>query len=116
MSPLVFVLISLAAYRATVLITTDTLSAPVRRALLRRWPSRTVALYDDSGHEVAGTGTLKARWQVELVNCGWCIGFWLAGLAVLVSHGLGLADDWGECLLAWWAAAAVVGMLSELIG
>lgn len=114
MSALVFVVVALAAWRATQVVTLDTITAGFRRRMIRRFPYRTVPLYDPNGHEVEGAATRRPHWLVELIHCDACLGWWVAGAAVLVAHFAGLAPSWGMCGLAWPAAAAVGVVLSDL--
>jgi len=109
----VFVVATLAAWRATSLVTTDTISDRFRRRLIKRFPARVVPLYDPNGDEVAGTGQLKKRLLVELVHCDRCLGFWMSAGAFGLAHGIGLAPSWKLCLLAWPAGAAVITGLSD---
>lgn len=113
---LTFVLATLTAFRLTRLVTTDTITDRPRRWLLRRFPARVVPLHDTNGGEVDGTATLKPRWIIELVNCDWCLGVWISAAVVGAVHGFGMAPDRGVCVLAWGGCAAVVGVVSDLLG
>ena len=80
-----FMLDSLAAYRLTRLVTTDTISDPVRDYLV--------------GHPVFG-------YVGEGIECDWCVGVWVGGGVVLArayAPGVWRAARWGL------AVAAVVG-------
>jgi hypothetical protein len=95
----VLALAALAAYRLARLLTTDTLSEPLRDAVARRWP----------------TVGLSPRWPTELVNCFWCVSLWTSLLAVLLAHWAGVLDSWQLVVLGWLAAASVAGLLYRLI-
>ena len=110
-----FALISLAVWRATLVVTTDTITLGARRRILRRFPARTVPLSDANGDDVPGTATLRPRWPVVAVNCDWCVSPYLAAAACLAAHGAGLSDPWATTLLAIPAAAALAGLLSEVV-
>jgi hypothetical protein len=89
--PTMLVVDALACYRATRLITRD--SVPVfrvpRDAVVRRWEGRPVA---------------------ELVTCPWCVSVWLA--AGIVTARLLLPGPWTLLALVL-AFSAVAGWLSE---
>jgi uncharacterized protein DUF1360 len=110
----VFALAVLACYRATRLVTTDTITAPMRHGVLRRFPPRTLPLEDPAGQPIEGTAGLRPTWQVELVNCTWCIGLWVALALVLALHFTGYANSWLIVGFAWFAVAAVAGLLARL--
>lgn len=92
-TPWLLALDALAAYRLTRLITRDSLPglAHLRDAALDRWQG--------------------SAWA-ELIECPWCVGFWIA-CAVLAIHAL------APGLWPWAAAAlalsAVTGLLSEWV-
>lgn len=84
-----FVLVVLAAYRVTRIITSDTIT---RRARERYVPS---------------------RW-LEAITCPWCVGFWVSGAAVgiVLLFGVSLPLP-----VAWWfALSAAVGLIAEVGG
>lgn len=92
---LLLVLVSLAGYRATRLVTTDEISAPLRDRL----------------HREGGRPRL-----VGFVNCDWCVGVWVCLAAALLVHLGGLVDSWAYVALLWLAAATVVGFLARAEG
>lgn len=111
----VIVVVGLGAYRFTRLVTTDTITAGLRRRLHTLFPSRTVPLYDDAGRRAEGDiGTLKPRWIVELVNCSWCTGWWVAGGLMVAAHFVNLVS-WHWTILGWPAAATVAGVVDEWV-
>ena len=89
---MIWLLVSLATYRLTRLVTTDTLTAPAREWVQAR--------YDRLGY---------------LVGCDWCSSMWLAPGPVLLGV---LAPDstWTLALLGIPAASAVVGIMATLVG
>lgn len=90
---LVFVLASLAAYRASRLVTRDTLLGSWRARWWRRFPP----------------GGERSHPLGQLVDCGFCVGFWLSGAVFgLVWHFTPLVVPG-----LWWPAIAG---LSGLIG
>ena len=86
-----FVIISLAAYRLTRLVTTDEITAPLREWVWRRRPP-----------ESSRIGYLLA--------CDWCTGIWVGSLLV-VGHMIAPVPATWVCLAL--AVAATVGILSE---
>ena len=89
---MIWLLIALATYRLTRLVTTDTLTAPAREGVQAR--------YDRLGY---------------LVGCDWCSSMWLAPGPVLLGV---LAPDstWSLVVLGIPAASAVVGITATLVG
>ncbi len=87
-----WLLVALATYRLTRLVTTDTLTAPAREWVQAR--------YDRLGY---------------LVGCDWCSSMWLAPGPVLLGV---LAPDsaWTLVLLGIPAASAIVGIMATLVG
>ena len=89
---MIWLLIALATYRLTRLVTTDTLTTPAREWVQAR--------YDRLGY---------------LVGCDWCSSMWLAPGPVLLGV---LAPDstWSLVVLGIPAASAVVGITATLVG
>lgn len=100
MTFLVLVALGLAAWRAASLVTSDTITEPLRAAARRRWPVR-------DGHR---------RWQVELVHCGRCLSVWTAGICSAVALSCGLLDGWRWTWLAWASSAGVAALIIDLRG
>lgn len=91
-----FVLIALAAYRASRALALDSITEPFREWLDFR--------------------TSGSRWRKvsELVSCGFCCSFWLAGITYFVFVAVtGSVDDVAVLthLILWWAAAGAASML-----
>ena len=91
MTWLTFVLVSLTAARVTRLITSDSLTTPLRHALVNHASQRK-----------------HAPWYVVLVHCDWCVSIWVAGAATLVAVGLGLSS-WHAALFLWGGSAFLAG-------
>lgn len=52
-------------------------------------------------------------WFVEMIDCVWCLGFWIAGgLAATVALSSGRSTM--EGLLLWLASATVAGLVRQL--
>lgn len=60
-----YILLVLAAYRTTRLITTDTVTEPIREKIWKKFPPSTMFGY--------------------LLTCNWCVGFWVS-LAFVVAY------------------------------
>lgn len=107
-----FLLATLAAARVTRLVTTDTITAPLRDPLLFRVlrsasERRAIA----SGEEVGDPRPWRT-WIYTLLTCHWCIGFWICAITVALYHLYGhhLLVQLGAAALA---ASYVVGWLGD---
>jgi hypothetical protein len=87
-----FVIISLAAFRLTRLITTDTVFEGIRNRIWNKFPPS------------KGIG--------YLITCNWCTGFWVSALFVLMLLILPLPTLVVSLVLA---ISAVIGLLSTWI-
>ena len=99
------VLIALAAFRATRLITSDTITEPLRDRL-ERW-----------AWEFGPNGQLKARgalrtWLVEGLTCQWCLGVWMSAASYSTWRWAG---EVGLALLAILAIAGVECALASFV-
>ena len=113
---IVLVLLVLAVVRATRLITTDSITLSWRRSLARRYPPSTVAqIAEQTGRPIAGAATLSPHWVVKLVNCSWCVSFWLALVGVVGLHFAGYVSRWQLVVLAWWGVAGGAGLLLDIV-
>lgn len=101
-----FVLLALASYRVTRLVTTDKITEPIfdrlRFGLERRWYAK---------HGPEGSDTHFNSKLAFLLSCPWCLGFWVSGAGtLLVSLVYGLDYP----VLTWLAVSTVVGLLGQL--
>lgn len=88
-----FLVIALAAARITRLITTDTLTDP-----LRLWIAR----------------TYESDWVDELFTCPWCMGFWVSLVTVLIT--LAYPDNPVVTIgVLAFAVSEVVGIIAHLV-
>lgn len=107
---------ALAAARLTRLVTTDTITAPLREAIIRRAyrgsPQNNPGW--EGPHRWADLARVdeEAPWQATLMTCDWCAGMW-------VSFGVGIArrlapGPWALVAraLAIAQAAAIVAAVS----
>lgn len=93
MTALAFVVMTLAVARATRAVTTDEVTEPMRGWMAERWSDE-----------------LGPRWPVVLVNCDWCIGFWLALLAAVLGKVTGLVHTWTWAGWCWPGMACAAGL------
>lgn len=115
MTWLVLVVLGLGTYRVTRLITTDTVTAPLRYALARRFPGGTRPLVrPETGKDIPETGEVHFHWVVELIYCDWCVSVWVAAVLVLAAHFTGLIGPWRWAGLAWPAVATLSGLVTNL--
>ena len=112
----VLVVATLAVLRGTRLVTTDEVTAPLRLAVLRRWPSRVEPpTHPHTGQEMGDGGRAVPSWPVKLISCNWCVSFWLSGAVALGLHYSGFVPTWRWTVLAWWALAGSSGAALQLI-
>ena len=102
---LLFILLALACYRVTRLVTTDKITEPIfdkiRFGLERRWYAK---------HGPVGSDTHFNSKLAFLLSCPWCLGFWISGAGtLLVSLVYGLDYP----ILTWLATSTVVGFLGR---
>lgn len=107
-----FLLLGLAAYRVTRMITTDSILDRPRSLWFRRFPPpgdwQTV---DREGNPL--TIPRRAHPLGKLVECPWCTGFWVAGLATAVAgRGSGIEGF----VLGWLGTATIVGLCAAMAG
>lgn len=86
---------ALTCYRLTTFITSDTITRSWRAAVADRW-------------KPTGDGP---HWIVELVNCGRCAGWWLAGPVAGGLVTLGEVHGPAHFAVAWVAIAGAVTLL-----
>jgi len=90
MTPLTFVILSLAAYRASRAVAIDSITQPFRDWLSMQTGNRVGYFFDG------------------LLSCGFCIGFWLSGITywvwcVSTHHGYPSMLN----IIHWWAIAGL---------
>jgi len=107
---------ALAAARITRLVTTDTITAPLREAIIRRAyrtrPEMTPTW--EGAHRWADLARVddQAPWQATLMTCQWCAGVWVS-FGVVIARRLA-PGPWALVAraLAIAQAAAIVGAVS----
>lgn len=101
---LLHILLALACYRVTRLVTTDKITEPIfnrmRFGLERRWYEK---------HE-GGSDTYFNSKLAFMLSCPWCLGFWVSGAGTLL---VSLAYGLDYPILTWLATSTVVGFLGQ---
>jgi hypothetical protein len=111
---LAWFLVICSSYRLTRLITTDSVTEPLRRAVVRRWPHRNQPLIrQETGRPIPDTGALTPRWIVVLVNCPWCIAPYASAAVLVAAKYAGLVHSWTVVGFGVPAVAAAVGLMSR---
>lgn len=107
-------LLALACYRVTRLVTMDTITEPIfgplRLWLENRWIVKRAGGDESLAHLFGKSPTWNSK-LAFLLSCPWCLGFWVSGagtLLVSVAYGLDYP------ILTWFAVATVVGFLGNL--
>lgn len=99
------ILLALACYRVTRLVTTDKITEPLfdwlRFGLERRWYAK---------HGPVGSDTHFNSKLAFLLSCPWCLGFWVSGVGTLL---VSLAYGLDYSILTWLAVSTVVGFLGR---
>lgn len=100
-----FMLLALASYRVTRLVTTDKITEPifdrVRFGLERRWYAK---------HGPVGSDTHFNSKLAFMLSCPWCLGFWVSGVATLL---VSLAYGLDYPIITWFAMSTVIGFLGR---
>lgn len=102
---LLLVLLALASYRVTRIVTTDKITERffdrIRFGLERRWQEK-----NDGGSDTHFNSGLA-----YMLSCPWCLGFWVSGAGtLLVSLVYGLDYP----ILTWLAVSTIVGFLGSI--
>lgn len=84
--------LALASYRLWRILGKDSITEPIRAHL------------DRSARE----NTRWAVWMADLIECPWCLGFWIAGAVVA---NLWPWDTLAELAVAWLAVSCLVGLI-----
>lgn len=89
-------LIGVAAYRVWRIAARDQITEPLRHPIVAR-----------SDRPVWG-------WWWDLIDCPWCLGFWVTGVLTVVVDVWVLPLNTAEGGLVWFAASTVCGLLGRL--
>jgi len=107
---------ALAVYRLTHLVTSDTITLPVREWIHGKSHQLQVREVLDHGtsrqEERMGEKPGIALWVWRLVVCPWCVSPWIATLCVL---GLIYFASWFNYVALVFALSAIAGILSERV-
>lgn len=100
-----FILLALACYRVTRLVTTDKITEPIfdrlRFGLEHRWYAK---------HGPEGSDTHFNSKLAFMLSCPWCLGFWVSGAGTLL---VSLAYGLDYPILTWLALSTIVGFLGR---
>lgn len=116
--PLLVLWLGLGAYRITRIVTLDTFTEPLRQRIFDRWPpdyDRSQWRYHEELRALAkrapGAERPPVHWFGQLVECPWCIGFWLSGAFVAVAALVGSVP---LPILTWFAVSTLVGLIGKV--
>ena len=79
--------------RVTRIVTADTVTAPLRARIVRRY----------------GTG-----WQTQLVHCPWCVGWWVAATMTILAGIVGILSGFWVTILSVPAVAQLAAWVREI--
>lgn len=112
MTFLIFVVVALAACRATRLIAVDTLTDPLRaRVFDWAWDVENPTA-DDDGTARPSPRAAWRTWVWLLLTCQWCLGVWVSAVVYCAWRWGG---DVAWAVLIVLAVAEVVGVLATLV-
>jgi hypothetical protein len=116
--PLLVLWLGLCSYRLTRIVTLDTFMEPVRERIYDRWPpdfERSRWRYSPQLQAIVLRAKDRPGPKVhpigQLVECAWCIGFWLSGAVVLAASLVGSVP---LPILTWFAVSTLVGLIGEV--
>lgn len=109
-----FILLALACYRVTRVVTTDKITEPIfgglREALEYRWIRKHTRPGSPEEFDAIESEKFNSK-AAYLLSCPWCLGFWISGAGtLLVSLVYGL--DYPA--LTWLAVSTAVGLFGQL--
>lgn len=108
-----FVLLALACYRVTRLVTTDKITEPIFEPIRERLEARWIDKHAGDDENLAYLYGKSQTWNSKLaflLSCPWCLGFWVSGLGTLL---VSLAYGLDYPILTWLALSTIVGFLGR---
>lgn len=116
---LAFVVVALASYRLTRVVTTDTISEGFREAVERWAWDESVTVPCDCPDAARGSrgcacSSPRARWRTwvdGLVSCAWCAGFWITAATYSCWRWLDVAPV--RAIIVIFALAGVQGFIAS---
>lgn len=112
--PWLFVLLALACYRVTRLVTMDKITEPIFEPIRERLEARWINRHAGDDENLAYLYGKSAEWNSKLafmLSCPWCLGFWVSGAGTLL---VSLAYGLDYPILTWFALSTVVGFLGRI--
>lgn len=108
-----FILLALACYRVTRLVTTDKITEPIfgrlREALEYRWIHKHTRPGSPEEFDAIESEKFNSK-LAYLLSCPWCLGFWVSGLGTLL---VSLAYGLDYPIITWFAVSTVIGFLGR---
>lgn len=108
------VLIALASYRVTRIVTQDKITEPVfdliRQRLEYRWIHRNTVPGSDAEFDAIESDEYNSK-LAYLLSCAWCLGFWVSGAATLL---VSLAYGLDYPVFTWLASSTIVGLIGRI--
>lgn len=127
MTALVFVLVVLAAYRATRFVVDDSLIEGARhRWFLRFPPDEYYRRWSREGTTAGPESVVTTTWVLhadpvrpvhklgQLMDCAYCTGWWASGVVLACFAAFGLVDWRWRSVAFWPAVAGGQGLLNAL--
>lgn len=101
-----------AAARTTRLATADTITHPLRSAILTRIAQNRTNRRAIARGEDVDPPTGARAWLLELATCHWCMGFWITAAAVALAYTTGHTLAY-QATVTILAASYLVGWLAD---
>lgn len=108
-----FILLALACYRVTRLVTMDKIAEPLFEPLRQRLEDRWIRRHAKTNSEALayeGSTTWNSK-LAFMLSCPWCLGFWMSGAGTLI---VSLVYSLDYPILTWLAVSTVVGFLGRI--
>jgi hypothetical protein len=107
-------LLALACYRVTRLVTTDKITEPIFEPIRQRLEDRWIRKHTRPGSPEEFDAVEADKWNSKLafmLSCPWCLGFWVSGAGTLL---VSLAYGLDYPIITWFAMSTVIGFLGRI--
>jgi hypothetical protein len=108
------ILLALACYRVTRLVTTDKITEPIfgrlREELEHRWIRKHTRPGSPEEFDAIESDTFNSK-LAFMLSCPWCLGFWVSGAGTLL---VSLAYGLDYPIFTWFAVSTVVGLIGRI--